>query len=912
MYEVLCDGEKSKVLKNLQQSKFNIKNNLLLIDNNKDLIQFALQDIGRLMMNSPSYCLTESINNGEGLPNLSSTITLTDIDNFIITLSLKAYTLSDEFKNKGDIAFFISPMVFSYSLLLSYHIIINHIASILRDKEIVRFEHNQGILIVSDNKDILSHIWHLKVNEVSLKDFIPIYTLEAGKFKKVALQKEKRNNNYEDGTLPWICIYKAFQNKLPENLEKTPQVIILDLLPLKHRTRFPELIEWARKFAKHIIVIAPLYEDDLYNNISKKINNKVALDYFNLLRLDELVEVKSIENRESLMRSWTLNSSLMYFTQKEKYEIIIINGLNIYEEMIRDIYALFTHFNFKYNKNQISIKLNGLFKTLTNLVIPLELYERAKQMQGEYSIKQQINSCKQLLFLEEDSKQILETLILQINRLYDVIYEANTIPKGEVVLFELRKAIAEKKENILILVSDKICCRELKIWIKFNLKLELSLLNKIKIMYQKEWASNQIKIFNDNNKQKFDIIIIANPLVKKYLSFLYFDSKTNIKFVSLTFEVKLIEYQIRKITEINYTYMNDFKETISKFFNLKIMESIFNENKSISNCKFKSSWINTNIGNYKKQYNPDLNLVFNNNDLLEMFINEDVEDEIRSSDKDYEEITNGIKCVSNSNEKIKCIKIEVRNIIDGAKWIYFIPIEEELKIRENNNNEIRDRIITEIRNGDVWIKLKKDKKSELFDEILKLSTDTLVMQFIKMNTNEWREMVKVLWYKFYNGERYKNGVYEKILIEINKNGGSIKTSISVSNWITGAVTLVKKKENISAVAKILGEREYLDKVNIIYKSMRELWSIHIKLGKEIVKIIDKYASKTHINNIGEWVKLGKDIIINTSDISKTIDALEITQINLEAIFYVDIDIINRRLNNDETLLLNSKGAIKIE
>ncbi|MFL0196112.1 DrmE family protein [Clostridium sp. WILCCON 0269] len=912
MGDALLSYDKEKIIKILKAQTCDFKYDLQTDSNWYGFFDYAKQDLGRLMMNNDKYCLVEDISHGIQLfkdekNNFSTKIKLYDIDNFTVTVSLKAYSLSKIHRNKGDMALFIPPIIFSYPLLLSYHIIINHIMNNLVKSDLVKIEHEKGILIVSDNKELLSHIWSLQVNKVNLRNFIPIYTLEAGKFKKVILEKDKRQSNYEDGTLPWICIYKAFRSNFPNKLEKSPEIVVLDLLPLKHRNKASELIEWAKNLAKHVIIIAPLYEYKLYNKISEKINNLIPLDFYNLQSLNRLINVNKMEQKKSLTTSWSLSSSLKYFLMKDNFEIVNIKGVKIIDKQLLDIYSIFKYFNFKGNSH--FIKLYNLVKLITGLVIPIHWYEKACLLQGRYTIEQQINFCEKYAFINEEyNVQVLRSLLFQIRRLYQILKQNTVMPKYEAIISILKTELIEKNRRILILLTDEICCKEFKIWLKFNFKLDTEYLKKVEAITQKEWVNNQVRILNDNLPNKFHIVILPNPIQKKYFSYFYFNRNVNIKFISMEYELRLVEYQIQQITNINATYIRDFKQSMDKFFEIGDLRPIYQSDKKVKKVDFFTKYSNVKIDKKTNESNPDLDFIISNDSLLRMFDKE----KTHALGKKLNYSSNRNDSIIDPVEKIKCVKVETVDIRTKEKSIFLIPMYNELNIKEKTGNEMHKLNIMEIRKGDIWIRLRKDKKRELFSEILDLSTDALVIKFIKINSNEWKQMVTMLWHKFCLGERYKNAVYEKILYEINQNGGDIKTIISISNWINGTVTLIKNKKNIFAVAKILGEKEYLDKVNIIYKSMRILWSIHIKLGKEIIKIINKYIAEKHVEGGGKWVKLGHGIIINTSEISKSIDLFEIENIDQEKVFWVDQYISDKKLNYKNFSIFYSRGGITIE
>lgn len=317
--------------------------------------EISNSDWGRGLLNSERYCFTETIplfTELDFLKNESAKVKISIIDSIITAISLEAFSKSFNTAHSGDLAMLIPPMSYGYPLLIAYHLILQHLAISLGAETIYenKFYNNSGIMIITDNFELLSRVWRTSISNIYLRKFINTFTLKAGKFKRFDLEDNESSKKYEDdGTLPWLCLYRAVRHLLPEQLEKRTQVIILDLLPYRHRKRTEELFAWAKENSDHVIVIAPLYDDSIYNSLRGNVGNILAFDRFAVGDILKYFESDNfITKSNKLTNAWSLNASNPYLTNCiPSFKILKITGIERLEECIAEAYKLLSR---TYNK----------------------------------------------------------------------------------------------------------------------------------------------------------------------------------------------------------------------------------------------------------------------------------------------------------------------------------------------------------------------------------------------------------------------------------------------------------------------------------------------------------------------------------------------------------------------------------
>lgn len=108
--------------------KINIKNiDPALITEIED---FSGKDLGRGLLNHKLYHLTETLSlfDEENIDNrLESQVELSDVDNLILTASLKYFLNSKLLKQSGNWSLLIPNTAYAYPLLLTYHLILQHL-----------------------------------------------------------------------------------------------------------------------------------------------------------------------------------------------------------------------------------------------------------------------------------------------------------------------------------------------------------------------------------------------------------------------------------------------------------------------------------------------------------------------------------------------------------------------------------------------------------------------------------------------------------------------------------------------------------------------------------------------------------------------------------------------------------------
>lgn len=915
----LSNAERLRALNEILPNSIKINKLGNELDNLHD---FADSDLARGMLNNSTYRLVESITTADSKIEKSSVIP-SNLDNLILTTSLAAYKKSKQMSHHGDILYTLPPFSFAYPLLLSYHLILHHISCSLLGANDDKFTTESGILIITDNIELLSHIWRTSINNIYLRDFVPVFTLEAGDFKKFNFNETSKRRTHQkkdffDGSLPWIGIYRAYRHQLPETFRYQPEVIIIDLLPFRHRNRARELVAWAKDHSKHVITIAPSH-DKVTQSLKNSFAHHFPVNKTSIKEIEQYFEIESKGISNPITSSWTIQSSLPFLrfdeiniyikkakiTQSDFYE-----HLKLANEILRKA---------RTQKGTIPIgfkKLHAILLSMLNTCLPLEWYERTRWVKSQPTLMELINRYSKIPPNDSEEVIIYETLMPHfyqcILRIYDFLNKCELNVRSQLLLNTIKEKIGEKSD-ITVIVSNPIDQEELKVWLNSIKVVPLEKLSKINIICQREWATQQLKEIYFNLDQEPDVIIIASPWHQKYISSFYFKEETEVILIDAYMELNLYKYQINSITQSDENF--GFLHTINKLFNTNI--SSCKEINRTGNLQYiiqevPVSFFVKNLTNEEKRNNVSVGDLFNDEIFFELLSENDYKDELEEEISEVgiistENIENTYDGLIEHTNLIECVKVSVNN---GN--VMYIPTDIELKVKKFNQTEIKSMSPFELMKDDVWIRVKEKKKRELFEEILHLASNTLLMKWINTNVNEWRMMVREVWQKYYSSNKFHKHIYEEIKKDINLNGGNVESYLTISNWINGG--LVRSIDNLSAIAKLCDDKRFERRKNIIYKSIRDLWGIHIKLGKALGNLIEEQVNKNLNKKIKmdktQWINLGKDIVIPVEDILNTIEIIEISFINKSNTYLVFPSLTEKYFDKDLDIKLERKGLIR--
>lgn len=855
-----------------------------------------LTDYGRAVMQNKFLPFKENVLTIEK-ENMEQ-LQINNLDSFILNITLNfLQSNSRTYDNSENLCISVPPFSGSYPILLTYHLVLNHLAYILNpnENEFSKFKPGEGILLISHNIDLLQHVWNSSLNEIFLREFFPTYIVKGEKFKVFNFNNDTKHlHTKDDDTLPWIGFYRAHRKKLIEQLDKKAKVIIVDLLPMYHRKRAIDLLNWANSKADFLIVIIPS-NDSALKYLVQKFTFVYAVNYSTIPVYEHILPL--ITNTY-LNPTWGTSNSLPYLTgdrrefkiyQYEKISKNLIEYLKIYDETLQDC---------RLSNGSLPEKIHkiDLLKfQICNLIVPLQTYESKKHSERLLNIYDQFLNNKRIPPQNEEESSIEKNLAhhfyLAFENLYRVLYKEEYSIRGRLLLNVL---IPENLQQDLILIIDPYEKLLLKEYLFDKVK------RKVTVLTFKEFSIMQMR----NQYPEFQCLYLTMPFPNKYLySF-------NILPNSIINMISLFNDTSRYLKQIDTTFNN--KQDVSNLIrNLKIKNGINISANNIKKSNLSISYINSY--SYELQTLEEQELVESHG--LNLTIFDDIKLlEILKTNNSFElQIKNMEDIKRNLSKSILLLaqRVEIEDF-EGNKEIMFIPIDDHLKVKRSNKNNIEALTITRLKINDVWIRIDNDGKRDLFQEILNMASSTMIMKWIDHGLAIWNQILESVWKKYYHGQRFKKEVYEKIQSEINSSGGKVSQYLTVSNWFNN-INIVRDRNNLEALIKISSQPELIDSMRIVLTSIAELRKIHVQLGQAISKMINIQSGKImNYQSVDDWIVLNKDIIISSEEVSSLIRVSKFTNIDSQHIVLVPKDFTYKKMSKDFSERINKTFEYKGE
>ncbi|KRW90687.1 hypothetical protein SD51_13310 [Alicyclobacillus tengchongensis] len=912
--------DRSKVIQNIQPSP------LLHRESSRDwanIVDFSQLDFGRGMLTHPKYCIRESLlSHDPSLPPVDAPVSLTGLDNFLLTFSLKAYLRSRAVPHAGNWILGLPPYSHSYALLLAYHLIMNHVSSSLANYEIGRFEPETGVLIVTDNIEVASNIWRANVNGAFLHDYLPVFSLEAGEFKLLqhaGTSKVRTSRDAVDGSLPWLGLFRAYRHEIPQSLPHRPAVIILDFLPFRHRKRFVDIVAWANQMADHVIAITPRYDDSF--KIGKTLFPYVLpIDSHSINTLEEAVDLRLHEAHvEPVTASLSLQGSLPYLlNMNPDLHICRFDFGDVFESLLNKTFGLINQINVTFATKPRSIEfLYWVLLDLLSLTVPLEWYERTKRAQGEKTLLDRIESAKKIWSDDLEERAITRFLVPQlvghVEQIYQMLLNYSSSTRGE-VLEEVLIEHLESNRRAIVVVGDDVNASEFKFWLRYRRRLSLNDLNDISVLTQRTLAKEQLRTIYQDHVEVPRTWVVSGVWRRKYVGSFYIPNGSSLFMVSAAYEESIARQQLIQRFEAD-------NETAEKMFNS--LSNLFSLDSTADKTKSLPGSVNINTKTYsvspverkfraaESAAEPQLNLspIMGVEVLRELVLSDHEEVFEDQQARSPQVLWNESDTL---DEILSCLRLQSISLGDNNDQYNFFTVDgTPLKVIKAGGNEVEQMTPLELQTGDIWVRVKQPQRHELFQTVLESASNTMTMMWLQTNLEEWKEMLRIVWAKFSVGSYSRKNTYEKIAAKVRASGGTRVHWLTIKTWMTGEVTSVRDEVNVHAIALLTEDERFIGRHIQIYAAMRKLWTIHIQLGKHLGKLIMQQATRGLENTPTEsWIDLGEGIRIPVEDIIEVIDLHQIQFVERDTVYEVQSRYTNFGFSDSEVNTLLSRGLIK--
>jgi hypothetical protein len=847
----------------------------------EDIHHMSKQDIGRWILKHNERSLNEYF------PDNSSCVKLSKIDEIALILSLR-YVLDSRTQN-DVLAFFISPEVYSFSLLLTFHLLIHQGAERLLSEEMqlgTRFKPDSGVLLISDNVELSSRLVRTCYGQSSLNEI----------FRTLKL---KQDGGYEplsklqpqDTTYPWFAFFRAYRHQMPTNLQLTPELLVVDAIPLKHRDRIGELIDWGKACGiPKIITVCTLGDSDNYKLLKNRGSliypiDRVALGLYNENPMKSN-DIQPITGCWTHLYTYASPQRISYFNFCE------LTGVEQIEEKIQEAFQLISAAEAKCKGLPIAIgRLKAILLDLLTMLVPIYWYERERQDSGQATLQDLISMSRKAVPLTPQEKivfeYILPILCNVIQEIYDILNSTSITPKGQGLKSVINRIIKNNaSEKTILLVNDNTTAKVLIPWLSSSIGTELGLENEIQVYTFKEFFRERITYLELKQKKQQTNLVFCGWIPRKYLGILFCDIAQNIDIIYFPMEQTIIQKQIMGLFG-QQIYRDQQSMRLLTFKRLFGRTGNLSSNYTDIAYKPQARKVTFPVSVLKKKTDPverETSNVFGADALAKLLEvsyeknleKHDVDNSMEIDELDDLEINGAIMLANtgfNSRNDVRAIRLELEN----NKEMYLSPFED-YKVFVRKSQKLDDRPASAIYKGDYIVRLKGGERREIFDEILEISGQTPMMTYIRYRIQQWQGLVRRFYDDCSSPEMASYEVYLSMLQKIKSAGGTITTISSLANWMRGKSNCVRDYENVRAVAIALNDAGNIEQYKRIYQAMRSLWNIHIEIGLKLSHSLRRQILKVveGADRQNDYIEVVNGVKIPIQEVLEAIEVFEVT------------------------------------
>ena len=713
-----------------------------------------------------------------------------------------------------------------------------------------------GILIVSKDLDLRSRYCDLSIKGISLENAYPGSRLtKDGSVLAITAGQGAR-------AVRGVCFYSPLGRAPSTSLR--PNLAILDLRYSLLHSRFEELVNWACNLDRHTSVIA-LYsigDSDAPPLLTRSGFENLPIDHQGIA---EAVEFQRISPSGSHALDTCISHAPIYLSRE--HEIICVTGRE-HEEVFTNIAQML---DAQAKQQGLGIRrARWLYSTLSRLPVPPGHYDISAGRLGRYTLRRLIEHLTNRP--DPGMGLALQSLKMQFETLLSHLLVSN--PRSE-RLKELLPLFVDEFGKILILVRDKVSKEAIKNWLREEAFMDSAAIEAVEVLSCTDFYPMALK--------KYPVVIINGAMPGRYGWINGSALGGAVKYLSYSSEIRSIEKQLQNIfseeriiensrSRSNYLLGsgglkvgNDWK--LKRLISPLILKRpvISKTGKTTTSQKVQTQDLkdlSRALESAKLIADKAKQLAEAKNKLEDQAWKDDGADESQITDLD--DFLN----TTPSEGDPMCFRLSVISQKHGARAIWLAQGELVECIKENRSSEIVECAPEELQLGDKLVLIEESARGSLFERVVELAQSQPELQYIAAYRRQWVEAMKTLAIKYECSFRG----YSRLHRDLQANGSSILTTISVRNWILGYVMGPTDVSSIRAVGVLSGRKPIVDDVHGFDKAFKTIRKIHQALGRKLTQTITQtsrlLADEDSESNQRESLWLPVNDILDTVDLAE--------------------------------------------
>jgi hypothetical protein len=405
-----------------------------------------------------------------GLSESGYRVPLCAADALMMLLVRRAYLSGHDLALELPPGSTLSPLLLATKLLLGS--MLEQMCATSLDAEgaeAFQFPTGRGILIVSPSVEMRSRYAATTVTEEALVYRFPGYRLRPD---GSAVQITPSARYAEGDPAQPLCFFLARQRALPETVEQSPAMILLDFLHGRWGHRANEILTWAGALAvrqnpmARVVALLPLEDDACLLAVREAGMHPFPMD------LDALEHARSgfatpDEAREVLMpprspvRDWSLSRWEGWDPERRTHQTLVIQGAEILVQQFEALNNLLGAYHHQESRDLRIIR--WLTALLAGLNVPVPWYERATRGKTIWSLIEGIGAYGPSL--SPELREVVAAARARLKACYELLRQEN--PKSDVLLETVRCRLPSlgSEERLGVLARDRTMAEALRVWL---------------------------------------------------------------------------------------------------------------------------------------------------------------------------------------------------------------------------------------------------------------------------------------------------------------------------------------------------------------------------------------------------------------------------------------------------------------
>jgi len=822
--------------------------------------QMTCTDIARWILLNPDRSLNERIDGKQAV------VMPTPVDE-VALLSFFRYLQASP--SESILAFMVAPEATAFSLLLGFSVLLQAVLNGVLEKfgyfpSGVTIPPGAGVLLISANQELTSRILRTHYGEEYLGVIYEILRMQTDG-KMVPLDKAFKSAS----DAPWFASFSASRLELPTQLARTPSIVIVDLLPLRHRRRVGQLMEWIHTVAPTArrVVVAPEGDPEVDEWLTQ---NGALVCHLGVAPPDQVALAMGrlqTPRVDPLTAAWGHSRSA---GSEPIYLIHVLAGLHDLETRFKETFDLIAATRHeRYGIPNPMRRLHWIATDLKDLASPLGYYEMVTKHEG--SVRDTITRIRRSVPINDWERQIFSTTLLCVAdtllSIYDYLAKRKLPPKAVVLKRLVDEIESTSTGNILILTPNRVAAKAISNWLDIEMSSFPERLSRIKVLAFQDYVQEKQLTLTDPAVP--DHVIISAPIPRRHVSLLYGRLGKHLHFLVYPSERRLVQYALEQAHRNREVWSRSWIDTLCHLYGGLSSPELSTVMPRLSVQERIHRFVD-----HQGTQETTIELI-NEEDLdiqALMRLWQEVEGELEDDEERVMPSVTHRFVTTNAEDCVKAVCVE---LVSGARLL--LAHDQVTQIYSKTEGELVNRTPDQITSEDVVVSIKSDAMRDLFQEVLRGVGRTPVMIALQGHMEQWGNILR----KLYNKYADKRDPYLEIMRSIRAHGGQIQSVQSVRNWIRGRTLFLQDKRNVLAVCKAADVHDPKRSAEMIYKSMQHLWNFRRALGRKLGQLIRSQVSSVLDPGapIDTIVEAPGGVRLSLGDLADAIEVHEVARVN---------------------------------